>query len=272
MNKRQKQRKEDRISQLKAKKRRLQLTLFPTMAVLIVIVLIAGGILPIGNPFNNSSHPSSFSPPQVLPWGSFAQISDSNFGSHVNIYYVSWYGCPFGAADSWGFYLALQHYGNVSMAYPSTHYSNANDIYPDTPGLIFYQEMITNNLTFTPIYLYNQTMTGTTQNVPITGSLLSYGLNHTASAMPPLVASFEKDAMTAVPTQGFKGPTGEVNGHVNTNIIITGPKGAWILNGPLFSPSNLKGDKASTLLTNASSITYFLNAENAILKVIGEAQ
>ena len=149
-----KQREEDRISQLKAKKRRLQLTLFPTMAVLIVIVLIAGGILPIGNPFNNSSHPSSFSPPQVLPWGSFAQISDSNFGSHVNIYYVSWYGCPFGAADSWGFYLALQHYGNVSMAYPSTHYSNAKDIYPDTPGLIFYQRMITNNLTFTPIYRY----------------------------------------------------------------------------------------------------------------------
>lgn len=254
----------------KARKRKLQLTIFPTMAVAIVLVLIVGGIIPLGGIPHTSNN---FTPPDELPWGSFIQISDVNFGSQVNIYYISWYGCPYGAADSWGFYLALQHYGNVSLTYPYTHFSNANDIYPNTPGLLFTHSVSYGNVNFDPIYLYNQTMTGTISNTPITGSLLSYGLNQTNAELPTLVAALEKDSMTTVPTQGFNGEaTGIANGHVNTNVIITGSHGAWILNGALYNPSDLKGQSATTLKDNVTQVTYFINAANSIEKIIGDAQ
>jgi hypothetical protein len=261
---------EQRIASAKAKKRKLQLTLFPVTAVVIVFVLIVGGVLPIGNPFQSGPTPS-FSPPQVLPWGSFAQVSNANFGSHVNIYYISWYGCPYGAADSWVLYNTMNHYGNASLASPNTHHSSATDIYKNTPGLLFYQKYYNANFTFDPIYLYNQTMTGTPLNTPINGSLLLYGLNETSLHLPSNVQAIEKNVMTKYDTKGFSLPTGIANGHVNTNIIITGPHGAWVLNGALFSPSKLGSYSPSYLEKSSMNLTYVYTAVISTEQVIGEA-
>ena len=91
--------------------------------------------------------------------------------------------------------------------------------------------------------------------------------------MPSSVFSLEYDVMETVPTQGFNGQaSGDANGHINTNVIITGPKGVWALDGPLFSPSELKGFSASQLL-NGDTVnnTYIVSAGTAVLNAMEAA-
>lgn len=242
---------------------------FPSTAVVIVILLVGSGIIPVHIP----QYKPQFSPPSTMPWGKFAQISNKDLSSEVTIYYVSWYGCPIGATDSWAFYLALQHYGNASLTYPVPHYSLSTDSFPDTPGLIFSHSVTFANVSFVPIYVYNQTITGTTNNQPIQGSLLVYGLSVLKNSMPSGVYALEYDIMETVPTQGFNGQaSGAANGHINTNVIITGPKGAWALDGPLFSPSELKGLSAPQLLNgDAVNNTYIVSAGTTVLNAMEAA-
>ena len=242
---------------------------FPSTAIIIVIVLVGYGIIPL----HITQHKSQFSPPSTMPWGKFAQVSNKDMSGEVTVYYVSWYGCPIGATDSWAFYLALEHYGNTSLTYPVAHYSLSTDAYPNTPGLIFTHSVTFSNVSFVPIYVYNQTITGTTNNQPIQGNLLVYGLSVLKNSMPSGVYALEYDIMETVPTQDFNGQaSGVANGHINTNVIITGPKGAWALDGPLFSPSELKGLSAPQLLDGgAANNSYITSAETAVLNEIGAA-
>lgn len=266
---RRKQEELRRQQEIERKKRKFRKLAFPSTSVAVVVLLLASGIIPVHLQPSNSG----FKPPGEMPWGSFAQISDKNFGSAVTVYYISWDGCPIGATDSWEFYLALEHYGNVSLTYPVAHYSLSTDIYPNTPGLLFSHPAQFKNITFLPFYVYNQTMTGTVYNQPISGDLLSYGMSVLQSSLPSSVFSLEYDIMKTVPTQGFNGmSSGVANGHINTNVIITGPKGAWALDGPLFSPSNLKGESATQLLNGgAVNNTYIFSGETAVLNAMEAA-
>lgn len=269
MNKR-KQEELRRQQEIERKKKKFRIVVFPSVSVVAVVLLLSTGMIPLHLQSSNSG----FKPPSEMPWGKFVQVSDRNFGTSVKIYYISWYGCPIGATDSWAFYLALEHEGNASLTYPVAHYSSQTDIYPNTPGLIFYHSVFFQNVSFIPLYLYNQTMTGTIKNQPIQGNLLSYGLSALQSSLPSSVYALEYDIMKTVPTQGFNGQaSGIANGHVNTNVIITGPKGAWALDGPLFNPSELKG-LSSTQLLNGGAVnnTYIFNAETAVLNAMEAAQ
>ena len=66
---------------------------FPSTAIVIVIVLVGSGIIPIHIPKDKSQ----FSPPSTMPWGKFVQVSNKDMSGGITIYYVSWYGCPIGA-------------------------------------------------------------------------------------------------------------------------------------------------------------------------------
>ena len=266
---RKRQKEIEEQKQIARKKKIFHGVVFPSTAIVIVIVLVGSGVIPIHIPQDRSQ----FSPPSTMPWGKFVQVSNKDMSSGITIYYVSWYGCPIGATDSWAFYLALEHFGNASLTYPVPHYSLSTDAYPNTPGIIFTHSTSFANISFVPIYAYNQTMTGTVSNQPYPGTLLTYGLSVTKSSLPSSVYSLEYDMMETVPTQGFNGQAaGLANGHINTNAIITGPKGAWALIGPLFSPSKLEGQSSSQLLNGeALNNTYILNGETAVLSAMEAA-
>ena len=246
-------------------KRLFQRVVFPSTAAGITVMLLVTGVIPV-SAFHTGTN---FSPPSQIPWGKFVQVSNENFGSRINVYYISWYGCPIGAADSWPFYLALSHDGNLS-SFVSGHYSFSGDSFPDTPGLIF-RPFSEGNVNFHPYYVYNQTM-GSPSNSPINGSKLSFGMIELKSELPSPIYSMEYAAMEEVSTSGFNGqPSGVASGHVNTNVIITGPKGAWLLNGPLFSPGVLSGLTPSQILTNISGNQYVVQGSGSVSSAIREA-
>jgi hypothetical protein len=234
-----------------------KITVILTGIVLISIVLFISGIIPEPH---FTTKPTQFTTPSSIQWGTFTQLSNTNYGTHINIYYISWYGCPFGAADSWAFHLYLKNIGYKQ------HYSNAKDIYPNTPGLLFTDGFSNNTLTFTPIYLYNQTMTGNTLNQTITGSLLTYGLNTLSQKLPQSIYTLEKEVMTIIPTSPFNQPSGIKMQHINTNIIITGPNGAWVLNGAFYNPDLLKGLSTNTVLNG--NYSFINNGELEISNII----
>ena len=234
------------------------------ISVIVVVAVIAsvGGLFGfhiIKFPSLNSD--GSFSAPSVTPWGSGEKISNSNFGSNVHIYYFSWYGCPFGAADSWPFYIALNQYLNTNLSahgWVALHESLSGDVYGNTPGLIFNQSFSYKNVVFTPVYVYNQTMTGyASNNTPIKNtSLVSVGLNEINKSVPASVSSLEYKYLYVLPVTGY-----QVSSflhfnltHVNTNIIITGPNGAWLFNGPIYNPSILRQNS-----TTAFKPTHVIN-------------
>ena len=251
------------------KKKFFRRFIFPSTAAGIAVMLLMTGIISVPV-FHSASNSSIFSPPSQIPWGKFVQVSNENFGSHINVYYISWYGCPIGAADSWPFYLALSNDGNLSP-FVSGHYSYSGDSFPNTPGLIF-SPFSVGNVHFHPYYVYNQTM-GSPSNSPINGSKLSFGMIELKSELPSPIYSTEYSAMETIPTSGFNGePSGMVNHHVNTNVIITGPNGAWLLNGPLFSPGVLSGLTPSQILTNISGNQYVVQGSGSVSSAIREAQ
>ena len=230
---------------------------FTVLSVIIVVAVVLSlfgfGVIRL------PTYQQPFTAPSTAPWGSGEQISSSSYGSNITIYYFSWIGCPLGATDSWAFYMAISSYlGNSSTInqHISLHTSNAADVYPNTPGLIF-SAFHDANVVFDPIYVYNQTMTGTINNQPIsTSQLVGAGMYEINASVPANVAQLEYHYMIQVPIQGttassffhFQVP------HVNTNIIITGPHGAWIFNGALYNPSVLAGLSPSYVYSHLSSI------------------
>ena len=230
-----------------------------SIVVVVAVIASVGGLFGLHIiKFPSLSPGSSFTAPSVTPWGSGEQISNSNFGSNVHIYYISWYGCPFGATDSWPFYIALNQFLNTNLSahgWVITHESLNGDVDPNTPGLLF-TSFSYKSVVFTPVYVYNQTMTGTPSNGSISGGLVSGGLKEINASVPASIASLEYKYLYVLPLSGystssflhFKLP------HVNTNIIITGPNGAWLFNGPIYNPSILRQNS-----TTAFSPTYVMN-------------
>lgn len=249
MNRSQKERRKRENSE-KIRKKKIRIFAFAC------VISIISVVVPVTH-FWTYTGGHGFTPPNVIPWGRFVQVSDQNYGNTTSVYFISWYGCPIGAVDSWAIYSALSHFVNMSITSPTPHYSLVSDAYPATPGLLFHHPASNMTILFDPLYVYNQTLTGTIGDQPFTGSPLLFGLTELSAVLPSYVYSIEKDAMTSVPSSIFSGSaSGAHLGHVNTNVIITGRNGAWLLNGPLFSPSMLSGMNAQTLLGTYSSNYY----------------
>ena len=72
--------------------------IFSVIAAIIIVVIV---VLAITNPF--------FSPPSKISPDKYYKISDHDLLSNgsTGIYFISWYGCPIGATDSWALYYAM---------------------------------------------------------------------------------------------------------------------------------------------------------------------
>ena len=190
-------------------------------AVIIIIVVVA-----VTNPF--------FKPPQSISAGTYYKVSDRDLLSNGSsgVYFLSWIGCPIGATNSWAIYYGINSTENIS-SHVQLHTADPSDVYSnDTtgqPGLLFKGDFSFTDsghkVTFYPLYIYNETMSGTTANKTITGSLASYGLSLVNSTYPPAVAAiFNKYASDIT-----------YKGHLTTTVLITGPHGAYIFNSYMYS-------------------------------------
>lgn len=261
-NKEYKKRKAQRQAQNKelekVRQSRQNFTKIISVVVVVAVIAVFGGLLGAGV-IHVSLGGSSFSPPSSTPFGGYEQISSSSYasGDNLTIYYFSWYGCPYGATDSWSFYEAVSQYlGTNISSYVTPHYSSSTDTDPNTPGLLFTSFHI-KNIYFDPIYVYNQTMTGTVNNVPIASSdLVQEGLSEINSSVPSAISALEYKYLAVLPISGTNTPSFYSFSlhHVNTNIIVAGAKGAWLFNGPIYNPSILAGLSPQYVLNNLNNI------------------
>ena len=198
--------------------------------------------------------------------GEFVKVSNNDmFSSNKDaIFLISWYGCPIGATYSWGIYGMLSKYTDLNKSV-STHSSDPNDVFPNTPGLIF------NSLTFNahghtvrfyPIYLYNQYMNATVSGTPILAkNLIQTGLQELQKEAPEGIYQTAIDYTTKVPVLGYGKPSAFIGApvHINSICIYSGTNGTYLINGPYFSPHLIDTFSPTYLESNYSSLQVIKN-------------
>ncbi len=214
------------------------------IAVIIVAIIIVVEFYPI--------EPSSITSDK------YYKISNNDLLPHgkSGVFFLSWIGCPIGATDSWAIYDGISQKNNIS-SHVEYHTADPKDIYSNSsgtvgqPGLLFRGNFtFTENgktFTFYPLYMYNETMTGTVKNATITGTFASYGLSLINSTYPGSVAKmFNKYASNIT-----------YDNHLTTTFIITGPGGTYIFNSFMYNPKNELGSGTYSDVSGENNYTPY---------------
>lgn len=207
--------------------------------------------------------------PSSINTGEFAQVSQNNYAgsSSVDIYFLSWQGCPIGASDSWAIYSMLgNHYSGISSKV-QTHTSDPQDVYPGTPGLLFSNFSFSSNglsYNFHVVYVYGETL-------PSTGDLVTSGLATLNGAFPSQISALFSDYQTKVDASGYNKPIALKANHLTSSILISGKNGTFYLEGSLYSPGDLKGDSPSYVMGHLNSIQPIVSASSYLQKVVNTA-
>jgi hypothetical protein len=156
--------------------------------------------------------------------GQFFKVGPGH-SSQVEVYFISWIGCPIGASLSWPLDQALGGHLNVT-----TNLSTPSDV--RIPGLIFNSGQGA-NVTFFPIYVYNEYLNASPNGTPVTGNRIQFGLQVLKPQVPSWVYNImvKYDVNTSFELNGNYEPLASYGNHLTTVIIITGPRGTWILLG-----------------------------------------
>jgi hypothetical protein len=251
--------------------------------VLVFTALYIGGYIPHFH--SDSKVTSNFTAPTTINWGTFTQISNQNFAGsgQENIYFVSWIGCPIGASLSWALNYTFSHYQGVTNVKTEGHYSDPNEAgdAASLPGLLFMDAFSYNQngikVSFFPVYMYNETLFGyASNNTPIESSnLVSAGLSVVNSSVPSGISSlvYKYTNLVGVSISPYK-PSAFLStpNHMNTVLVITGSFGTYMLNGPIYSPTDLHGTSYQSL-ENAqnngfSGYPYIVSAASEINNII----
>lgn len=209
--------------------------------VLIGIVVVA---LVLGVSFFHSK--SAITAYSLTPvYGEFFKVSSQDFAppGETDIYYVSWIGCPLGAANSWPLYMLLSHYGTLNV---SSHLSiYESDIGFQVPGLIFYNFTPNSKVHFYFYYLTGQYLNETVDGKPIKGNILDFELQELKNETPSWFYNITYYYTNVYPL--IKEPNGSkipvnyagVPPHIIDVIVITGPGGTYMLIGEPYGISLL---------------------------------
>ncbi|BFI76813.1 DUF929 domain-containing protein [Sulfurisphaera ohwakuensis] len=213
----------------------------------LVVVLIVFLMLPMIHPNSGSSGNSVVNAQE--PFFQFAKVSSQDYAppGKVEVYLVSWIGCPFGASDSWGLYIALSHYGVVNV---TPNYSDLEQIpisAPDNtisgkvPGLIFNSFNPNSSVEFHPIYLLGRIFTSNSSASLPNGtiitysgnSLVSFELNELQKLAPSWVYNLIYQYQITTPFPGHNEGIAYLGNppHIVSTVIITGPNGTWMIMG-----------------------------------------
>ncbi|MHB8361330.1 MAG: DUF929 family protein [Thermoplasmataceae archaeon] len=233
-------------------------TVIGSIAIAAILIAVAFEL----NVFKDNST-NNVSIPNPFPWGTnFAKVSNQNFGNNIHFYWVSWYGCPVGAANSWGLYSSLLNYIPAIKNDFTFHTSDPYDSAPTEPGLIFNGNISSGKYYFNAYYMYNQYHNATGGGVPISPtSLVTQGLREVNATMPSFVSSIIYTIQTQTPSQTSStgAPISPINSqfHLVTALIITGPNGAYYLQGPYFKLAELTSDPSvASLYINSNPAAY----------------
>lgn len=249
----------------------------------IVLAVIVG--LFVALPYIHSSTSSTspvISSAQSDPLFNLVKISNTSYSNTTQVYLISWYGCPYGATLSWPLYVALENYGNVSAV---TNYSitepDIDNGLQGVPGLIFTGFNSTSNVSFHFLYIYNQYLNATPSGVPLNSNAVSVGLQEIKEYEPSFVYNIinQYEVETVLPGLSTSIADGGHPPHIATALIITGPKGTWLLIG---YPSPLTPDDVISINHSSSQLfseikngnipSSIRNAAKDIVEAINEAQ
>ena len=220
---------------------------YSLISIILSIVLVLIIIIAVIAPYY--SEPSSISPEKYIK----VNHGDLLKNGSSAIYYISWYGCPVGATDSWPLYYAMNSSENISSMV-TLHRSSPTDLFANNSGLLFNKNITFKNagtkFTFYPLYMYNQTMTGTIHNKSLSSSArISYGLSLINKTFPSSVAKIFNKYSSDI---SFKE-------HLETTFIITGPHGTYIYNLFMYNPVN------ATLLGSGTSSSWTPNTPQHVM-------
>ncbi len=263
---------EEQRKMIEALKKRRRNIFYTSGAIIVAIIVVVGVVIGSGiiktNPGTTATTQTS------VTSGTWTKVSSSDIGSGgINIYFLSWQGCPIGASDSWAiynyFHTTFPSLSNKSMI-KLEHFSDPNESPNNIPGLLF------NNFTtsssgisysFHVIYVYPEYL-------PPDGSTsVNDGISvlKSDSGFPSAVINKFIDMQTNVPTVSLNGQAiANYAGHLTSSLIVTGPKGSYYFEGEMFNPTDISGIQPSTLISSISSYSYILTASTNIGTTVSE--
>ncbi len=234
------------------------------VAVVIVVIVIIAVFA-----FNLVHLPTSnggYTLPSNVPFsdfGTYYKVNSSDYApsNSVNIYFVTWVGCPYGAGNSWELYNYLNGFSSIQSSV-SGHFSDPNEgKLASVPGLLFTNSPISvkgvngYSINLDSYYMYNEYMSQgyNAPYVNITSSnAISVALSELqADNLPVPIFNIVKAFTTIVDATSYTKPSAYLGNpaHINTITIFTGPKGTYIVNGGVIDPQPLEQYTYSTLLS-----------------------
>ncbi len=218
-----------------------KLLLMPVIVLVIFIVILVSYDYGLFSTVKSTPIGISVNPLPYLEPGYFAKISNSNVGSQgtVSVYFLSWYGCPIGAAESWIIYnFTRQYFQGTGYIKEDNHTSDPAVAYPGTPGLIFGNYTMTYSglrYSFNSSYVYGEYVNGS--------GLIGSGSQIMNASFPHSVSTVLYQFETQVPLGTNIGakPSAIREGHLTTAILVSGNNGTYIVEGSIFSPGALEG-------------------------------
>lgn len=245
----------------KNKKNRESKLLYVPFGVLgvVLLLIILPGIIGMSPKSNTNG----------IPLGEFVKVSNQDYSTDpgtVQVYFVSWYGCPVGASLSWPLYEVMSHYGHIS--YQLNYSTPLEKDAPNLPTMIFKNFSRSSNVEFIPVYLYGRFLNTTPSGQPIQQSqLIQVGESELEKEVPQPIYNIIVNYTTEVDLleQTHNGtsvlPPSAYDGNpqkINSVIVITGPNGTYLLNGPLptLNPPSLRNITTQEMIDVLNTQNY----------------
>lgn len=223
---------------------------------------------------------------QNLVLGEFFKVSNKDYApkGKIVIWYVTWVGCPVGAADSWILYSFLHNnnvYVNITL-----HYSDPNDKIAHLPGILFSNGIpntyvpynySSGNVIFSVCYMMNEYFNETPNGIPVLpNNILNTELNELKDVLPQWVyslvyyynvkASFNINGKT-IPPAYYVSPH-----HIISTIVISGKGGTWIMVGPMYNLTVLKGLTYEYVMNNLQNFSWYKTSYQEFSETVDRAQ
>ncbi len=280
--------------------RESRLVYVPFIIAVVIIALVL--VLPsVKSPATNTTQNGG-----SFPFLQFVKVSNQDYASSpdtVEVYFVSWEGCTYGAAQSWPLYLALSHYGKVNA---TPNWSDPEPLLTpngsvsapmQVPGLLFQSFEPNGSVRFHSFYMigrifYNGTFSLTNGTViPYSGdSIVTLEQQELQKDVPSWVYDLIVKYELETPVGQYPDLADAGNPpHLATVLLITGPNGTWMIIGydqnvnpvaPYFlaasgyTPQELYGYVSKGVLPNVTATSspqgYF--QQEATLYIQQEAQ
>jgi hypothetical protein len=258
---------------------------FATIAVafiLIAVILVASGLVPLSQYTGFTGSNNSNSLPSSIQTGTFTQISNGNVenNNQVNIYIVSWRGCPIGAAESWVWYNYIGQYtNNTNYITAFNHYSSSHET-TVVPGLLFKNTTFNIGkvqINFNIFYVYSQYLPQNLSQVFVNQEISTL---NTATNFPQQAKTDFVNYQTVVPTSiqltngtVISEPLANHAKHLTTCILISGNNGTFFIEGslPSIDYKYLAQQNPSYMLNQSTSVPGISSNVNYISQIVGDA-